>query len=31
MPKVILYIASSVDGYIAHLNGEVDWLFHDQD
>lgn len=24
--KVILYIASSVDGYIARKNGDVDWL-----
>lgn len=24
--KVILYIATSVDGYIARSNGEVDWL-----
>ena len=31
MPQVILYIASSVDGYIARIDGDVDWLFHDQD
>ncbi|HWR44972.1 dihydrofolate reductase family protein [Sporomusa sp.] len=24
--KVILYIAMSVDGYIARLNGDIDWL-----
>ena len=30
MAKVILYVASSVDGYIAGPKGEVDWLFHDQ-
>ncbi len=28
--SVILYIASSLDGYIAKLDGEVDWLFTDQ-
>ena len=26
MRKIILYIASSLDGYIARKNGEVDWL-----
>jgi dihydrofolate reductase len=31
MRKLILYIASSIDGYIAGLNGELDWLFTDQD
>ncbi len=28
---ITLYIATSLDGYIARENGEVDWLFHDQD
>ncbi len=31
MRKVILFIASSLDGYIARTSGEVDWLFTDQD
>ncbi|BAZ50766.1 bifunctional deaminase-reductase-like protein [Nostoc sp. NIES-4103] len=31
MRKIILYIASSIDGYIARESGEVDWLFTDQD
>ncbi len=31
MRKVILYIASSLDGYIAGKSGEIDWLFSDQD
>ncbi len=26
MKKIILYIASSLDGYIARENGDVDWL-----
>ncbi len=31
MRKVILFITSSIDGYIARENGDVDWLFTDQD
>ncbi len=31
VPKVIAYIACSVDGYIARRDGDVGWLFHDQD
>jgi dihydrofolate reductase len=31
MRKIILYIATSLDNYIARKNGSVDWLFHDQD
>lgn len=32
MPKkVILFIASSLDGYIAKKNGDVSWLFTDRD
>jgi dihydrofolate reductase len=31
MRKVILFIASSLDGYIAKTSGAVDWLFTDQD
>jgi dihydrofolate reductase len=27
MRKLILFIASSLDGYIATKTGEVDWLF----
>lgn len=26
MRKIILYIASSLDGYIARTNGDIDWL-----
>jgi dihydrofolate reductase len=29
MRKILLYIATSIDGYIAKPNGDVDWLFHD--
>ena len=31
MRRIILYIATSLDGYIARQSGEVDWLFTDQD
>ena len=32
MPKkVVLFIASSLDGFIAKKNGDVSWLFTDQD
>jgi len=31
MRKVILYYAQSVDGYIARMNGDVDWLDIDTD
>jgi dihydrofolate reductase len=31
MRKILLFIASSLDGYIARKSGEVDWLFTDQD
>ncbi len=31
MRKLILYIASSLDGYIARTSGDVDWLFTDRD
>lgn len=31
MRKMILYIAASLDSYIARENGDVDWLFDDQD
>lgn len=30
MRKIRLFIASSLDGYIARTSGEVDWLFTDQ-
>lgn len=31
MRKVILFIATSLDGFIAGKDGEIDWLFTDQD
>lgn len=31
MRKIILFIASSLDGYIAREDGSVDWLFTDAD
>lgn len=31
MRKISLFIASSLDGYIARNSGEIDWLFTDQD
>lgn len=31
MRKVILFIASSLDGFIAGKSSEIDWLFTDQD
>ncbi|BAZ26146.1 bifunctional deaminase-reductase-like protein [Kalymmatonema gypsitolerans NIES-4073] len=31
MRKIRLFIASSLDGYIARTSGEVDWLFTDSD
>jgi dihydrofolate reductase len=31
MRQLILFIASSLDGYIATTTGDVDWLFTDQD
>ncbi|MFE1744763.1 dihydrofolate reductase family protein [Coleofasciculus sp. H7-2] len=31
MRKIILFIASSLDGYIARQSGDIDWLFTDQD
>lgn len=31
MRKLILFIATSLDGYLAGPKGEIDWLFTDQD
>ncbi|HET7153686.1 MAG TPA: dihydrofolate reductase family protein [Candidatus Kapabacteria bacterium] len=31
MRKIILFIATSLDGYIARENGDIDWLFTDGD
>ena len=31
MRKVVVFIATSLDGYIAGPAGEIGWLFHDQD
>jgi dihydrofolate reductase len=31
MGQLILYIATSLDGYVARSSGAVDWLFTDQD
>lgn len=31
MRKLVLFIATSLDGYIAGPKGEIDWLFTDQD
>jgi hypothetical protein len=31
MPKIKLYIATSLDGFIAEPDGGVDWLFTDDD
>lgn len=31
MRKIILFIASSLDGYIARESGDINWLFTDQD
>jgi len=29
--KVVLFIACSPDGYIAGNDGDIGWMFHDQD
>ena len=31
MRKVILFIATSLDGFIARNDNDISWLFHDQD
>jgi dihydrofolate reductase len=31
MRRVKLFIATSLDGYIARADGRIDWLFHDAD
>ncbi len=31
MSQLVLFIASSLDGYVARTSGAVDWLFTDQD
>lgn len=31
MGNLVLYIATSLDGYVARSSGDVDWLFTDQD
>lgn len=31
MPKVVLFIATSLDGFIADAEGDINWLFTDSD